>query len=164
MKLFISLIFLAITCTSFGQYQGIGDVKYSVLQPDSFMKYNPGWVEMDGGASHTSDSLFRRSILHQHFKVEHLPDGRGVFIRGMNRGRNPAEGDTDGDTRPVGGFQWDMFKKHNHGMKNWHGSGGQEHDELSMASHLTKNALAAMEGGAETRPRNITLYVYIKIN
>jgi len=141
----------------------IGDVKYSVLEPAKFMDQNPGWVLLDGGASQQSRDLFQKSALHLQLKFPALPDARGVFIRAMNLGRGSADGDPEGDAA-VGRYQGDQLKLHSHGIsiavtndeKGTQVRGGVEDRNLSAGQ-------TASVGGNETRPRNIALYVYVKI-
>jgi len=161
----------------------IGDVKYSILEPAKFMELNPGWVLMDGGASHLSDSLFKVSALHTQMRLPALPDARGIFIRGMNMGRSADDGDPDGDASIVR-YQKDGLKDHLHTIRNFHSGvvnvGGTPNWGVSILNPADPNV--APNGTedfttpgvydpnrqrvtqSETRPRNIALYVYIKIN
>lgn len=153
---FIAIILLPVL--SFGQ-STIGDVKYSILDPDSFNEHNgSGWVIMMGQDISGSDLALATGI-------NTLPDGRGVFIRSMNLGRTEG-GDPEGD-RPVGDSQQDDLKSHKHKISDykshvkvhdshigpWDGSSFGEYEEETTSV-----------GGKETRPKNIILYTYIKIN
>lgn len=172
MRTILLLIFLAgSTIIAYSQHS-IGDVKYSALPPNVFTRLNPDWVLMDGGASKTSDSLFKKSKLHLDYKLPSLPDGRGVFIRGMNENRSATDGDPDGN-RDVGKPQQDALRKHKHVVAYKAHMAG----DLNNQNELTNNTDFASKGMAytnrgeedggndhETRPRNIPFYVYIKIN
>lgn len=164
-----------------------GTVIYSMLAPKDFIKKNPDWMLMDGGDSVTSKkvygtsdgakAMFAASRLHTEGGVEDFPDGRGLFIRGMNMGRDKDSGDADGD-RDVMVRQKDTFKKHDHGGGNhghvftgsmtndsWGGNimVGGNGDPGKKAIPLSGNIIN-FEGQDETRPRNISLYIYIKVN
>jgi hypothetical protein len=101
----------------------------------------------------------------------------------MNKGREISKGDADGD-RNVGESQKDAIKNHLHGIKNLHGAVSSQNAAVNYAvSILDKNDGAfprfstdltepelyelnkqPMTNSIETRPRNIALYAYIKIN
>lgn len=68
---------------------------------------------MDGGASKLSDSAFHSSRLHKEYMIEKLPDSRGVFLRGMNEGRDSISGDV-AVKRTVGTYQADALRTHAH--------------------------------------------------
>jgi len=112
------------------------------------------------------------SALQKITQRTNVPDLRGKFLRGLNQLYNVGEptpfdavnyGDTQAN-RSVGDYQFDEFKSHNHVITvtfpasqpgrftngGGAGSGGSE--------------VTSMAGGAETRPRNIAVYYYIKIN
>src|SRR5476649_838131 len=109
LKLLMLLLFFIVKL-GYSQ-ETIGDVKYSILPPAQFLKASHGWILLDGGAS--SQALFIKSDLHLKYGVNTLPDARGLFIRGMNEGRDGKSGDPDGN-RPVGNPQTDVFKQHHH--------------------------------------------------
>jgi hypothetical protein len=156
----------------------LGSVQYSVLPPKNFLDLpeNKGkWVLMDGQSIHGS-------ALWNLTQMENVPDGRGVFIRSMNVPKIDEDMSTRGDTeltRTVGSFQGDSLKKHAHNLSaeigffgGWGGSnlfsGGTPGSPMSIGNQ-GKTAVTIQEfgknlDGEETRPRNIALYVYIKIN
>jgi len=149
----------------------IGDVKYSVLDPEKFKEKNgEGWVLMD-------DRDIKGSDLHKLTGLDKLPDARGIFIRGMNLDRKSEEGDAEGN-RPLGKYQKDSFAKHSHKFndayfadatpncnekygKNWLGEKDGDVDNR-ICDNLEKETEPV--GEKETRPRNIALYTYIKIS
>lgn len=151
----------------------LGDVKYSTLNPEKFIQlHGKSWVLMDGRNINNTD-LFKLT------QMSMLPDARGVFLRSMNVNRDSNEGDSDGD-RPLGSYQPDEFKAHkhdvidnghNHGLKYTLnqgtnvGASGAEATTLG-AGYINGHANIAesTKGGRETRPRNISLYVYVKVN
>lgn len=154
---------------------GLGDVVYSVLPPELFVKAHSGtWVLMDGnrldpgtGLSRFLADQGRMDLLLTDGMVK-VPDARGVFLRGMNAGRDTLRGDPDGDRR-LGAFQADTFKAHLHDYTyNRHNPDHQRKgSEASNAAHRTEISTpsqTAVTGGKETRPRNIALYTYLKVS
>lgn len=88
-----------------------------------------------------------------------LPDIRGEFVRGWDDGRGVDAG------RAIGTAQADDFEAHTHGVAEGIVSGGSgstytSGDDLtnSVAGYSTSQST----GGAETRPRNISLLALIK--
>lgn len=164
-------------------FYGVGDVVYSVLPPELFAEAHAGqWVLANGGTLSDSTDLYRflqdRSRLDLLENAEGavtVPDARGVFVRGMNLGRDAASGDPEGD-RAVGTFQGDMIGSHTHryaishdrvgdpdGSDDTSGGTGPGDSYWRGNKNPDFNANTAPTGGAETRPRNVTLYTYIKI-
>jgi hypothetical protein len=145
----------------------IGDIRYSILNPQKFIQtHGSGWVLMDGRNINNSN-------LFQFIGMVNLPDARGVFIRGMNIGRDVTNGDAEGD-RSVGQYQADGVKRHQHGFSDaWFaevncghgnilGSRSSDGDNMKCEDHdITDNGVGLID---ETRPRNISLYVYVKIS
>lgn len=144
----------------------IGDVKYSVLNPENFVRENgKGWVLMDGRNINNTD-LFRLT------RLNNIPDGRGVFIRNMNAGRSVAEGDPAGN-RAMGSYQADEIKTHTHQYSDAHyaevncgnqGLFGNKGESDNDNGRCVTTQTTVASGGPESRPRNIALYAYIKVN
>jgi hypothetical protein len=107
-----------------------------------------------------------------------LPDLRGVFLRGVNGGRNDAYADPEASSRSyafgpqpagfqsnqVGSYQQDMLEKHHHAVPlSSVGSQNQYHPvdkyELMDKEPSTQTSDA---GGTETRPVNAYVYWIIK--
>jgi hypothetical protein len=156
----------------------IGTIVPSMLQPSLFAKvvgdpsvFDPEkskWVFADKQKDITI-SRYGQLLNNRRY----TPDLRGVFLRGMNEGR--IDGDPDHDRRP-GDIQQDALQKHGHettakGLK-W-----GEPSEVPTASDLgytTKGNAHAPEAQVtivkdanvadETRPKNVAVYFYIKIN
>lgn len=159
----------------------VGDIKYSILKPSVFSEKFPGWVLLSGNTDRDTDDLFKNSKLHKTLGVASLPDARGVFIRGMNEGRSIETGNPDGD-KPVGTPQTDALRNHIHTIKNihWQASGGNNvsvsilnPSDPGFSSNATSDYTTGelfdinkqgIDKSTETRPRNIALYAYIKIN
>lgn len=157
--LFILFLLATVAATAQTNVGSLGDVKYSILDPDKFIEKNGnGWVLMMGQNIEGSD-------LHSFTGMNKLPDVRGNFIRSMNLNRE-INGDPDLN-RLVGSYQNDTIKSHRHNIHDyksnvqindskvgpWDGSSFREEEEETTYF-----------GGQETRPKNIALYTYIKIN
>jgi len=172
MKYFFAFLLFVSANQLFAQ-STIGDVRYSILKPEIFTDMNPDWVLMDGGKSRQSDSLFKISKLHLQYHVDTLPDARGVFLRGMNMMRDVSQGDPSGDS-DVGRYQPDLVGSHKHATSALVGfAGGWAAVNFSqggpgnpIAANTTAHTPITIvaNAGEETRPRNITVYTYIKIN
>lgn len=172
-----SLLFLTIfllTLLSAKAQFTLGDVRYSILEPSVFIPLNRGWILLDGGASPESRRIYQTSLLRSLTGMDSLPDARGVFIRGMNESRSLDSGDVDGDGT-VGRYQKDAVIKHTHNLNKadhsiaaMHGSDKAEGDDRFLPTpyplHLEVLDTGRNLDGKETRPRNIALYVYIKVN
>ncbi len=93
------------------------------------------------------------------------PDLRGMFLRGMNEGRNDGMQDPQ-DGRKAGQPQADMLGQHHHIVgSRWETPGSQNYKFTEdKGSTKPDNYSTKDEGGAETRPRNVAVYFYIKIN
>lgn len=158
----------------------VGLIHASILPPQAFAvevsdpeQYDPTitkWVLADGRditgsrlADITADPL--------------VPDLRGMFLRGLNVGRDDGLEDPDGATRESGDLQEDQFQGHGH-----------QHDMASGIANYPPGTLAGTYGtgvmspntrvldpislqkfgdakfGRETRPKNVAVYYYIKIN
>ena len=88
-----------------------------------------------------------------------LPDGRGYFMRGFDDG---AGVDT---SRVFGAVQTDELKSHAHdisGLGNSITAGTNTVYLVDNASGNAGTATTQVEGGTETRPKNITMKLFIK--
>lgn len=116
------------------------------------------------------------------------PDLRGQFMRGLNvldaspHPSVPALSDARRDPqadRQSGGFQTDAFKAHKHGVRDLGhthsyrepgggGSSGVPGNPQGLTSATTGGGNANIqmdnEGGDETRPKNVAVYYYIRVN
>ncbi|MEJ1242526.1 hypothetical protein WBG78_30540 [Chryseolinea sp. T2] len=137
----------------------LGDIRMSILHPATFEKEHPGWVLMAGQKVELNWELGTLGVTQ-------LPDARGNFLRGMNMGRDGDTGDPDGDVRSVGSFQQDDFKRHNHRIPIYlqHGNWSSDGNNWATQTNYAPETCAIFnEGGNETRPKNICVYVYIKV-
>jgi hypothetical protein len=136
----------------------VGDIKQSFLTPAQFIaEHDDTWVLCDG-----------QSVVGSDYETitgdTNIPDARGVFLRGINNGVGTGTGNPSGEVAP-GTYQTDEYKSHTHTVQ-----AGTYQDfnagDISRGATIgfttTQDTLAS--GGAETRPRNISCNIYIKIN
>jgi len=153
----------------------IGTIVPSMLPPGLFAKavgdpsvFDPEtskWVLADG-EEEVTNSRYGTLLGHTRF----TPDLRGMFLRGVNEGRK--DGHEDPDTRGPGDYQHDALQKHGHETSakslEW---GSKEAQDLGYTTKGEAHAPAATvtapteaNVAGETRPRNVAVYFYIKIN
>lgn len=156
----------------------IGTIISSLLPYKAFMEVNGfkettnlsllTWVPCDGRT--VASSLFAENGGGQT-----APDLRGVFLRGVNEyyvaGAGPLKTErlnTEG--KVAGEFQPDGLKKHTHNQI-WGQNGGtpntiaQGNNLANFKAYKMLQTTSENIGGTEeTRPKNITVYYYIKIN
>lgn len=162
------LTIMAFTNSDTKSVGAIGDVKYSVLPPDKFKDENGnGWVLMDNKIP------LQGSDLNTKHGITALPDARGLFIRSLNVNRNDDKVDKfkeeNNRERLMGEYQNDDIIEHSHsitrdtrwGQGNHYGAGWAAQDGHNGNSTVTTDGNPK---GKETRPKNIALYTYIKIN
>ena len=145
----------------------IGTIVPSMLEPTVFAEAvgdvdrdTPDWVLADG------DKDITNSLYGQLSHNRTPPDLRGVFLRGMNEGRNDGKQDPQSD-RNAGDYQPDTLARHRHGMV-WHWrsfEGSKDRAPTTAVNYCNKGLCDSLfEGGKETRPKNVAVYFYIKIN
>ena len=144
----------------------IGTIVPSMLEYSDFKKIVDGlWVPADG------DDVPRNSKYYEITKQRKLPDLRGAFLRGLNEFENGNsidlnKGDPDSN-REAGSYQADATLKRELVINKQYtaeGTTGQDWS-LSYGGVHSKHALRFSTGeGIETRPKNIAVYYYIKIN
>jgi hypothetical protein len=102
--------------------------------------------------------------------MELLPDLRGMFLRGLNsfdigKVRDDGKEDPDGKDRSAASFQIDMLQEHNHKVSSKTADTGQKGRKLPYRNGgLDGDWQTENYGGSETRPKNVAVYYYIKIN
>jgi hypothetical protein len=163
----------------------VGDIAYSILSLDLFQKTHGGkWVLLDGKPLSKDTELYqflgqnsRLDILElDTFNNYRLPDARGVFLRGMNLGRDLKTGDSNGD-RLIGRYQDDAFQGHKHINsdripENWQReSPNTAKQRVNVTGNILNESAGIYDAGfgkpkvsTETRPRNIALYIYLKVS
>jgi hypothetical protein len=139
----------------------IGDVKYSLLEPKTFLGGNPGWELLSG------QPLDINSDLGKLLQIPRLPDGRGMFIRNMSFDRTDEF--KDPDKRNLVDPQHNMVGSHSHAYHypSYHGSdrlnGGGNYPRVMLEEGGDRNVINNLSTGTETRPNNIALYLYVKV-
>jgi len=159
----------------------IGTILTSVLDWDSFSQITSGktagewdaanskWAPADGrGVSASKYS--RKSGKNE------VPDLRGVFLRGLNMfdpfyQDEVATSQKDPDNRAAGSFQTDALKSHSHTFNtrgNGENAGGQGYPAISdnPNNHIGTKATTdnSPNLSTETRPKNVAVFYYVKIN
>jgi len=163
----------------------VGDVKYSILDPVKFAQVNGDcWVPMDGRPLASTDALSQLAGLSS------LPNAGGLFVRAQDFANSDNDPERD-DNSTIATVQGDEVKSHNHGISDpghghtytdrpaWgystptyaaiqNGSVGFTGVWVQDQSRSTNSATTGISinpaGGGETRPKNINLWVYIRIN
>jgi hypothetical protein len=166
-------------CTILGEQKGVNNKKST-------------YAPCDGRSIKESDleTMTRVSATQPdpEHHIEFAPDLRGKFLRGLNLMYSPGQGnnfdptqtgDPDGDHRKVGEYQKDVLIAHNHpasGYLNGSVSGSNNTRDVDNgnkkynsdpnfgAHNVTVTVSNNVNGGQETRPRNVAVYYYIKIN
>ncbi|MCB9933397.1 MAG: hypothetical protein H6841_08255 [Planctomycetes bacterium] len=158
----------------------IGDIKYSLLRLEDFRaRHGDGWVEMRGQP--IGESPLAELVPLVDGK---LPDARGTFLRVHNNDRQDGG---NPEKVPVGQYQADAVGPHEHPFvfvpksprdkvgEGWLYRGGGGHDrnmldQTEMARVAGPGAhgdvfkmRAGKNDGVETRPRNVTVYAYVKV-
>jgi hypothetical protein len=137
--------------------KGVGEIVASMLPVNKFLELygKSEWALADGSKTPINSSYKLIS--------ETLPDLRGVFLRGKNYDKPTNLGNPEGDLE-LGTYREDLFKQHDHGVTIFNDkyprSGGTTFDMWRN----NRDARTTMEGGIETRPRNVTVNYFIKIN
>lgn len=151
----------------------VGSIQASLLTEAEFQSiFGTGWVLARGqsvsGSKYTSLT-----------GVSSVPDLRGQFLRGKNNGRSDGNQDPGGERNLRDGvIQQDQYQGHTHSTGSTiSGAGGGlvylQPPGLSnnqVSGYVTKGNFADEVGngtprtGNETRPRNVTVNYFIRIN
>lgn len=163
----------------------VGDVKYSILEPEKFAEVNGDcWVPMDGRP------LAQGDVLRQLTGMASLPNGGGLFVRAQDFANSDNDPDRNSNS-PIAVVQNDDLKPHSHEMSSAGDHSHQYSREINFVNanlapgpaaiypnvnlssgDVTDNTSAAgahthtinNNSGTETRPKNLNLWVYIRIN
>jgi hypothetical protein len=154
----------------------IGDVVHSILDEATFQALRgANWVLMDG--SDITGSALADII------GTTLPDARGQFLRGKNNGRADGQEDPAGE-RALGDQQTDNMQGHNHDYFASTGTSTIGGQHIGTVSGSTRGAHATgsppggdilgptddtlgngvPRKGPETRPKNLAVNIYIRID
>jgi len=171
--------------------QPLGTIISSALNYDQLCKEideNPAidnlrssYVPCDG--RDITGSALEVKTLHA---IKNAPDLRGRFLRGLNTiysvGQpalvvSNADEDDPSSNRKVFDYQGDLFRLHSHaasghingsvcgsnGTHDVDGGGDKWNCDPNFGDHNVAVSIVP-SGGSETRPKNISVYFYIKIN
>jgi len=177
---FLLLLLLFISSQSFAQIQRpekvpVGTIIASMLSPKQMAEITaPGiWVVADGRPVDRRSQYFRLT------NNERTPDLRSMFLRGLPNFDSRTEPRSDGfaisdhRTRP-GTTQKNAFKNHQHELGKGSSDapekcrGATERyasfvgDELNFSTTILKTHGIGHE--EETRPNNVAVYYYLKVN
>jgi hypothetical protein len=138
--------------TSVQDYGSVGDVIQSMLTEEKFIQENgAGWVLANG--RNVAGSKYATLI------GASIPDLRGQFLRGKNNGRSDGQENPDGDVA-LGTPQTDELRSHTHTFFKHNIQGGGAGPAVNQGG---SNINTSATGGAETRPKNVTVNFFIKI-
>jgi len=139
----------------------IGTIIASMLDPNSFAESvadtnRTTWVLADGRD-------VKESGYCQLTGSPKTPDLRGMFLRGVNKGRSDADPEIN---RTVGSYQADAFKSHKHKLSDYRVGAEDAGKRVAVLDPSSKKVEShtMSEGFPETRPKNVAVYFYIKIN
>lgn len=160
----------------------VGDVKYSVLPPAQFVLENGTcWVPMNGAPLPMGTKLLTYLPTWTN-----LPDASGAFVRAQDFNGGADRDPLRDSTSAIATVQLDELRSHTHSITdpghrhnidgidqyttNGHpgGTEGSSADDSPVRDKLTEFSTTGITinstTGAETRPVNINLWVYIRIN
>ena len=142
----------------------IGDVKISMLEDGVFQTVNGStWVIADGRDVTGSD-------YHTLTGSAFIPDLRGVFLRGKSNGRHLENNQGTDFENELGSWQQHNVVPHSHTIPTMGDEGvSTGYKPIRYTDHFNSfnepYTLPATTGDAhETRPNNVTVNYFIKIN
>ncbi|RMG19473.1 MAG: hypothetical protein D6729_05135 [Deltaproteobacteria bacterium] len=139
----------------------VGDIVASLLTEEQFQAIRgPNWILADGRD-------VQGSAFAQLFGNNFVPDLRGVFLRGKQNNRNDGKGNPN--EIALGEYQADAFKRHQHGVAPSAGpeagfATGVKAAASDPAGQDVLNGNTGEAGEEETRPQNVTVNFFIRIN
>lgn len=155
----------------------LGDVKWSVLDPGKFQEVNGDcWTLMDGQILPADAKLKAMGF-------NAIPNGQGVFLRAIDMRTEGRQDSRPKGTNP-GDFQEDAIESHIHHYEDIYYSENEtfsdnflpnttifpardrigSNDNDKNNEYWQINRKSENFGDVETRPKNIALYLYIRIN
>ena len=168
----------------------IGDVRYSMIPPPRFQEENPGWVLMDGRevkGTKYADLTGLDTIPDATNKFLRGMGGTYDAADGGLNGKKRTVGSFQGyaTSKPISDFKTDSYSgEHFHHINQLarvaiSGNGREKGEEFStpgmiknkdnvVSPHTDTDGLhehtIGVGGDPETRPSNIAIYVYIKVD
>lgn len=106
------------------------------------------------------------------YRLNRAPDLRGVFLRGLNefvpgytQPLDPSRADP-ATSRTAGSYQADELRKHRHTLpyQKWALKNGDKVLDLEETTNEKGRVSTDDAGGDETRPKNVAVYYYMRIN
>lgn len=151
----------------------VGSIVASMLSPSAFRRVTGDPAVFDPAKSHWATADDRGQVPGSDYSRAtnnaSLPDLRGMFLRGLNIGRNDGMQDPEGTGRIAGSYQADAFTRHRHRgfSPSW-----QQNPRSNVAwarnnhgwNYVGSTADTSEAGQSETRARNIAVYYYVRIN
>ena len=139
----------------------VGSVVHSMLTEAQFQdEAGDGWILADGRS--VADSSYAEIT-----GFTTVPDLRGIFLRGKNNGRNTTLGNASGESA-LGTYQGDAFAEHSHSYSYQipdAADGGSDGGGDTDRGLETINASTGSAGSTtETKPRNVTVNIFIRVN
>jgi hypothetical protein len=139
----------------------VGEIVASMLTQGPFQRvHGSEWVLADG--QNVKGSAYSAAT-----GMETVPDLRGVFLRGKNNGR-AADGNAE---LSLGAYQADGFKTHVHsgvigisGVKAGNVYDASPPQDRMNSFQPASTSTSVPDGAEETRPKNVTVNFFIKVN
>jgi hypothetical protein len=157
--LFLTMLFFCQISLANADDSHVGDIRYSILSKDQFIRLHGGDWDLLRGQAVPVDSELR-----EYWGDRNLPNANGVFLRSANHDQEASIGNPDGNVG-IGHYQKDQFASHSHrhgkmkaGDNKFQSRGGNAHWLGEFEEVESSQA-----GGIETRPRNITVNTFVKI-
>lgn len=154
--------------------RNVGEIVSSLLTESQFFQLHDrsDWVIADGREVLKSSAYYRLS------GKDHVPDLRGMFLRGANHNRESSTGNPYNDSE-LGSYHADYIRSHDHKYKFKRARGGigniSAYDLDNPAAFLYDNVFKVVDENEryfqfedelqrETRPINVIVNFFIKIN
>jgi hypothetical protein len=157
----------------------VGTIIASMINSDTFVEnFGSNWVLADGRSSYSDGQNVKFIQVSKYGKIVcsqgssrdecRVPDLRAMFLRGIDTGRSADDPfrDPDGKREP-GSPQIDDFASHDHETTIMIGDqnvDGVDSTRTHSGDHHNEPRRTGLSGGNETRPNNVAVYYYIKIN
>ena len=148
----------------------VGTIVASLLPPQDFAQATGDPADFDLARSHWTFADDKGKVPGTGWAKltgnKPIPDLRGMFLRGINSSRKDGMQDPGGERHP-GDYQEDRVGRHAHEYttagiwgRSFQGENGQPHTAFEKGGTTANN----INDQVETRPRNVAVYYYIRIN